>query len=99
MGQNFATKRKFWKQQIADWEKSGESGRQWATRQGYTYQTFLYWKSRFHLSLKSEDFVELSEKKTHSLQIQYHGIQIEIDEHFHDEMLGRLLGVIKGALC
>lgn len=99
MGQNFAGKRKYWKQQIAEWEKSGESGRKWSARQGYNYQTFLYWKNRFHISVKSEDFVELAEKKTHGLHIQFKDVQIEIDEHFHPETLTRLLTTIKSALC
>jgi hypothetical protein len=99
MNQNIAAKRKFWKQQIADWEKSGESGRRWSARQGHNYQTFLYWKSRFHLSLKPEDFIELAEKKTSKLLIQFRDVQIELDEHFHTETLAQVLLIIKGALC
>ncbi len=98
MTQSFASKRKFWKQQIAEWEKSGESGPKWAAHQGHNYQTFLYWKRRFHLSLRPEDFVELS-GKTSKLLIEFRGVQIEMDAHFHAQTLARVLITIKEALC
>jgi len=99
MNHNFIVKRKFWKRQIAEWEKSGESGRKWSAHQGHNYRTFLYWKNRFHPSLKSEDFIELSEKKSSKLLIQFRDVQIEIHEHFHPEILAQVLTTIKGTLC
>ena len=96
---SFTAKRDYWKKQVAEWEKSGESGKKWATGRGYNYQTFLYWKSRFHSPVKREDFVELSDKRVGSLQILFQGVQIEISEQFHSETLSRLLTVIKRALC
>ena len=99
MAQNFASKRKFWKQQIAEWEKSGESGRKWSIHRGHNYQTFMYWKRRFHLALRPEDFVELSEKTPSKLLIQFRGVQIEMDEHFHAQTLAQVLITIKGVLC
>lgn len=99
MSQSFASKRDYWRAQIDEWKRSGKSGRDWAASHGRNYQTFLYWKSRFQPTLKKEDFVELSEKRSESLLIQYQGIQIEIREHFNTETLSRLLTVIKSALC
>jgi hypothetical protein len=99
MGQNSTTKRRFWKRLIAEWEKSGESGRKWALRHGHSYPAFLYWKRRFHPSLKANDFIELSDKKTSSLQLSYQEVQILVEENFSPETLTRLLMVIKSALC
>lgn len=99
MSQSFASKRHYWRAQIDEWEQSGKNGREWAASRGHNYHTFLYWKSRFQPTLKKEDFVELSDQKSDSLQIHFQGIQIEIREHFHAETLSRLLTVIKSALC
>ena len=99
MYQKFGAKREFWKKQIADWEKSGESGKQWVKRHNLSYQAFNYWKKRFHLSVKSGDFIELLEKKTPPMHICFKDVQIEVNEHFQPETLARVLLTIKKALC
>lgn len=95
----FAAKRRYWKQHIAEWARSGKSGMEWAAEHGHNYKTFQYWKRRYHTPLKPDDFIELPTERPTTIHLQYQGVQIEVDAHFHAETLSKLLATIKGALC
>ena len=82
-------KEAFWRECILLWEGSGLNARQFCRQEGLGYQSFLYWKRRFHES--PDSFVELSDCGSSSLRLSCGSITLSVDATLSCKTLAQVI--------
>ena len=88
-----------WKRRLDNWKQSGLSASKWCHAHNLSYHLFKYWQKKLEEhAQKRAGFVEISSTMdsvhTSSITIGIGPFHIQLEPHFDETMLERLLGVL-----
>jgi hypothetical protein len=92
-----------WKERIQLYEASNHEGSiaGWCRSQQISYDSFLYWKSKFGSKASRQgSFKELfNPNSIAGLTIECHSVKIHLSHNFDEATLVKCLKILKGNLC
>jgi len=95
-----SAKRLEWKKQICRQQESGLSIERWCRENKIAPHLFHYWKARvFPPVISKANFIEVKDKSTTGVAIEYLGFRLLVDRHFDPLTLKRCLSLLKEVKC
>jgi len=102
---NTSEKQTFWQQQIAQWQESGQSKREYCRNNGLSYDQFNWWYSRMqkqYLTQIPEGFIQIQyqhPEKAEHICIEMNGIRVQLPSGSSKQLLVTVISAVREVLC